>query len=131
MNFDAVRLPRACLGLRLKRFAFRVLRSSFWQAAFNIQFTEKQATRIAGLKPRLDTLRAIALLLGAEIIEQSMNTEREYLFYILWVLEYKGDLYHADNELEVIEWFLSHEGLHPDDPCTRGTLHGDGHALWR
>jgi len=114
MSFSKERYPKPSLGLRLKRCAFRAMISPFWWVVFRRHIPEQTATRLAGLKPRLDMLKATAVLLGAEIINLSPPTDTNYRFS-LWAVEYRDEVFHADSELDAIEWFLLHQGLHPDD----------------
>jgi len=49
----------------------------------------------------------------------------------MWLIEYNGEEhFEGADELEAIEWFLAHEGLHPDGGNTRRILHSDGSAVW-
>ena len=129
MTIVTIRLPRRSIVLRLKHLVFRVLRSNFWSDAFSIRLSEKKAMKIAGLKHRCDLFRGMALLLGAEITD--VSTDYDYLRQSsMWFLQYKGEISSADNELELLEWFLAGLGVHPDDPNTRRILHDDGRIVW-
>lgn len=129
MNITAVRLPKRSIVLHLKHFVYRVLRSSFWWDVISLQMSEERALKLSGLKHRRDTLKTIAMLLGARI--ESVSLSPPYHSPVMWLIEYNGEEhFEGADELEAIEWFLAHEGLHPDGGNTRRILHSDGSAVW-
>lgn len=132
MNITAVRLPKRSIVLHLKHFVYRVLRSSFWWDVISLQMSEERALKLSGLKRRRDTLKTIAMLLGARIQNAALlppyglSTDSS-----IWLIEYNGaEYFEGADELEAIEWFLAREGLHPDGGNTRRILHSDGSAVW-
>ncbi len=61
----------------------------------------------------------------------SLLSEPNLPINCMWLISYNGyEHFEGGSELEVIEWFLAHEGLHPDGADTRRILHSDGSTVW-